>query len=142
MFNSENLNGSAAPAQLPQHYRESTLADLARSLLDAADAESAGIQDLSPDEFAALCGHRHVGYQIVYPDLDGRPTDFWRLKNLDPPPPEIVGGFPTAAGGLSKPAKPPKYIGPRGRAPQLYFARGVNWRSIQEETKAAAVSGT
>lgn len=123
-----------------QRYSEKMLADLARSKLTADDAKQAGFLELSPDECFKLYGYRHHGYLIRYHGLDGRLTGFWRLKTLDQPR-EVDGGFTTAAGGVAKPKKTPKYLAPAGESPQLYRPTGFfSWAEIAEATKTAATS--
>jgi hypothetical protein len=95
------------------------LADLARSGLNAVDAEAVQFEDLTPDETFELTGQRRQSYKQPYFDISGRPTGFYRIRFLD-------------AGGPNdfKAAKSQRYWQPPGTPPHLYFTPLIDWQSV------------
>lgn len=87
------------------------LADLARSGLTRADARNLKLEPLTPEETARLDpSYLHASaIRIPYFDLDGRATEFYRLRYLE------LNGFDALA------KKPRRYTQPPGSTVEVYF---------------------
>ena len=87
------------------------LKDLKRSGLTDADARKAGYKILTREQTQDLTGFYASSYLITYPDVNGKPTEFWRVRYLEP----IKGKF-----GAAK-KKSPRYSQAIGTLPRFYF---------------------
>lgn len=93
------------------------LDDLARSGIEPKDARRAGMKMLSPHECDALVGYQRPGYRIPYFDVDGRPIEgMFRVRFTD-----------------EARQDQPKYMGPAGVRPYVYFPPVVDWREIIDD---------
>ena len=101
------------------NFSPELLADLARSGLDAVDAEAVQFEDLTPDETFELTRQRRQSYRQLYFDINGRPTGFYRIRFLD-----------EGDSNDFKAAKSQRYWQPSGTAPHLYFAPFIDWQSV------------
>lgn len=95
------------------------LADLARSGITKADARRMGIEVLDSDETKRLTGATTASYRIPYLDINGRETEFYRVRLLDPP--------------VSFKGKLQRYWQPIGTLPRLYLPPFCRWSSIAKD---------
>lgn len=98
------------------------LVDLERSGLTATDAHKMHVQHLPPEQARQwFRSTRHGAYLLPYHQIDGKPTSFYRVRNLAPNPKV-------------------RYMQPAGVPPHLYIppsTLGVPWREIALNTSVA-----
>ena len=95
------------------------LADLAKSGLDAKDAERLGLQynaEYKPAKDASAVR----AYAIPYFDLAGKYTQFFRIRLLDPWTPKGE-------------KKPRRYTQPPGMSPEFYLPPYFDWRKVAKD---------
>jgi hypothetical protein len=114
--------------------RQLMLADLARSGLDEKDAKRLRCKPLTADETLALLQSESdllhlAAYQLPYFDLSGEPTDFWRVRFLEPL--HVLDGK-----GKKKLLR---YLQPKNSKPQAYFPPYVDWLRVATDPSRAVV---
>jgi hypothetical protein len=99
--------------------RELTVLKLLESGLDAKDARVLELEALTPQQVQRLDGTftARPGMRIPYFDVRGKPTGFYRLRYLGPPP-SLFGEQPTRI---------IKYVQPPETGTAAYFPRLVDW---------------
>jgi len=107
--------------------RQRMLTDIGHSGLNDADAKKAAYKPIDAKRVKELTGNYAAGYLIPYYDIDGKKTDYWRVRYTE----EVKGPF-----GASK-KKPLRYTGPRDALPRFYFPKRVDWRAVANNTEAA-----
>ncbi len=103
--------------------RQAMLTDLKRSGLTDADARKASYKALTAKEVDTLTGNHAAGYLIPYFDVDGKKTDYYRVRYTE----EVKGAF-----GAAK-KKPLRYTGPKNALPRFYFPKRIDWRALNED---------
>jgi len=104
-------------------YSDATLADLERSGLNEADADSMQIREVD----AEWC-HEHLdvpraGYLIPYFDISGKALDFFRVRFTEFTPPEHVAGKDYYLDER-------RYTQPTGTGTHAYLSRRIDWRKV------------
>ena len=100
-----------------------TLADLAKSGLDAADALKLKIADIPQAQMSQIMHGANVwAYEIPYFDLNGQLIGFSRYKLLEPYK-------------APKDKKPRKYIQPANTISHFYLAPLLDWLAIAHDPK-------
>lgn len=104
--------------------KSAMLLKLEGSLLNSADATKLKLKPLLAAEVKALDVPSAVpGFLIPYFSLDGKPTEFWRLRYLE----DTRKGFDLAAG-----RKALRYVQPSGGLNEVYLPPFVDWRKLAE----------
>lgn len=103
--------------------RAAMLKDLKRSGLTDADARKAGYKPLSAKDTNDLTGIRAESYLIPYHDVNGNPSDFWRVRYTEVP----LGAF----GTMRK--RPPRYSQLLNTLPYFYFPSRIDWTGISQD---------
>ncbi len=104
-------------------------ADVKRSGLTPQDGNKAKLKPLTRKQVADLTGNHTTGYLLPYPDIDGKLTDYWRVRYTE----DVKGPF-----GSTK-SKPLRYTGPRDELPRFYFPIGVDWRGLAKDATEPVV---
>lgn len=109
--------------------RKAMLKDLKRSGLTEGDAKKLGYKVLTGKQTKERTGFDASSYLIPYYDVNGKRTDFWRVRYLE----EVRGPF----GAIKK--KPPRYSQARGTLPRFYFPKTtpVPWEDLAKNVKVA-----
>ena len=86
-------------------------------------AERLAYRGLDPDETQALVGHHVPGLLLPYWGLDGKPSEFFRVRLLAAP----------ASGFEAQQSKPQRYAQPAGTLTGVYAPPLVDWASIVKD---------
>jgi len=97
--------------------------DLKRSDESPADGRKMGCVPLTEEQTKSVTGEYRYSYMIPFLDLDGKPTDFDRIKFTSEP----LGAF----GIMSK--KPRKYYQEPGTTPRIYVPPGFDLKRIADD---------
>ena len=113
-----------------------TLADLERSGLTRKDAQRMLVRSVTAEWCDAALGIPRAGYRMPYLDMDGKATEFYRVRFTE---------FPPSGGKFGTPLKQPvRYAQPEGTRPYIYFPPLVgsaadDWRKIAADTSQVIV---
>jgi regulatory protein RepA len=112
-----------AAAKTPVPLSQATLQDLKRSGLNAKDAASMGIKDVSAEWCARHVGQGFPGYVIPYRNLDHQVIeDFYRVKFPgEAPEPRTFAGHEVTVEWQ-------KYKQPKGTGVMAYLSKRIDWR--------------
>lgn len=100
-------------------------AKMAESKISAAEVKKLGFQALPATKVPKGVPFQEPGILIPYFDIDGKKTDFWRLRYLKQPD---VTGFAK----LTK-KKPLKYVQPGKTLNELYLPPLVDWKEVSND---------